>query len=118
MSYLAYVRAEHLRRHVKSKHMGLKGKILVSAYYIHWFLTVCNRACLWSLRLPLQSLGQPATAYADDARCILGCPTRPIRIISVSKSRISHLQDREAVVYITVILPFTSSLVFHSLHVS
>ena len=65
---LAYVRAEHLRRHVKSKHMGLKGESRVSGYDVYRFLTVYDRVCMRYLRFPLQSLRQLATAYAHDTR--------------------------------------------------
>ena len=43
---LAYVRAEHLRRHIKSHHMGLKGGLLVSIISVHWGLTAYTRTCL------------------------------------------------------------------------
>ena len=43
---LAYARADHLRRHIKSEHMRLKGGLLVSVISVHWGLTAHTRPCL------------------------------------------------------------------------
>ena len=62
----AYVRAEHLRRHVKSKHLGLKGEMRASGYDVHGFLrlvtehacSVCDFRCSRSdnLRLHMRTM--------------------------------------------------------------